>query len=324
MQKLAEICIRRPVFATMLILALVVVGAAAYYNLGVDRFPSVDMPTVSLRTTLPGASPEETETEVSEVIEEAVNTVEGIDELRSISGNGSSFVIATFNLNRNIDVAAQDVRDRVAAVLKKLPDDVDPPVISKLNQNDSDPVITLAVSGQRTLRELTELADKVLREQLERSRGVGAVTIVGGIERAMNVWIDSGRLIAHNLPITAVRDAILQQNADVPGGNVTGGEQERTLRTTGKLATAAAFNEMVVTTTNGVPIKVKDLGYAEDGTKEIRSTARLNGVPAVSIEIQRQSGANTVEVIDGVKENLERLKAQIPPDVEVQIIRDQS
>src|SRR5690349_1532763 len=149
MQKLAEICIRRPVFASMLILALVVVGSAAYFKLGVDRLPSVDLPTVSVRTTLPGAAPEEVETEVTEIIEEAVNTVEGIDELRSISGPGSSIVFATFNLNRNIDVATQDVRDRVASVLKKLPDDVDPPIISKLNQNDTDPVITIALSGER-------------------------------------------------------------------------------------------------------------------------------------------------------------------------------
>jgi HAE1 family hydrophobic/amphiphilic exporter-1 len=324
MQKLAEICIRRPVFASMLILALVVVGATAYFRLGVDRFPSVDLPTVSIRTTLPGASPEETETEVSEVIEEAVNTVEGIDELRSISGNGSSIVIATFNLSRNIDTAAQDVRDRVAQVLKKLPDNVDPPIVSKWNQNDSDPVLTLAISGPRTLRELTEIADKTLKIQLERSPGVGDVSIVGGVNRAMNIWVDADKLVARNLPITAVRDAVLEQNADVPGGNVTAGEEERSLRTTGRLATAEQFNEMVVTTVNGVPIKVKDVGRAEDGTKEIRSTARLNGVPAVSLEIQRQSGANTVEVIEGVKKKLASLRGQIPADVDVQVIRDQS
>src|SRR5688500_9905440 len=324
MRALADISIKRPVFASMLSRALVVVGAAAYFRLGVDRFPSVDLPTVSVRTTLPGASPEEVETEVSERIEEVVNTVEGIDELRSISGSGSSFVIATFNLDRDIDVAAQDVRDRVATVLRDLPEDVQPPVISKLNQNDNEPVVTVALSGDRSLRELNELADKVLKVQLERSKGVGEVRIVGGIERAMNVWVDADRLLAHGLPITAVRDAILQQNADVPGGNVTGGEQERALRTTGKLASEADFNEMVITTVNDVPIKVKDVGYAEDGTKEVRSTARLNGVPAVTVEVSRQSGANTVEVIESVKANLERIKVQLPPDVKMEVIRDQS
>ena len=308
----------------MLILALVVVGAAAYFRLGVDRFPSVDLPTVSVRTALPGASPEEVEAEVAERIEEVVNTVEGIDELRSISGTGQSFVIATFNLDRDIDVAAQDVRDRVATVLRDLPDDTDPPVISKLNQNDNEPVITVALSGERSIRELTELADKVLNKQLERSRGFGEVRITGGLERAINVWVDADKLVAHGLPITAVRDAILAQNADVPGGNVTGGAEERQLRTAGKLTSEAAFSEMVVTTVNGVPVRVRDVGHAEDGTKEVRSTARLNGVPAVLVEVSRQSGANTVEVIESVKANLERIAAQLPPDVKMEVIRDQS
>src|SRR5918993_1326698 len=188
MRTLADICIRRPVFASMLILALVVVGAASYFRLGVDRFPSVDLPTVSVRTTLPGASPEEVETEVSERIEEVVNTVEGIDELRSISGTGSSFVIATFGLERDIDVAAQDVRDRVATILRNLPDDTDPPIVSKFD-NDSAPVITLSLSGERSIRELTELADKTIKRQLERSPGVGEVLLVGQLERAINVWV---------------------------------------------------------------------------------------------------------------------------------------
>ncbi|HEY4719260.1 MAG TPA: efflux RND transporter permease subunit, partial [Candidatus Methylomirabilis sp.] len=180
MQKLAEVCIRRPVFAAMLILALVVVGAASYVRLGVDRFPSVDLPTVSVRTQLPGASTEEVETEISKRVEEAVNSVEGIDELRSISGPGASVVIVTFNLNRDIDTAAQDVRDRVAAVLRDLPEDATVPLISKVD-NDQHPVLTVALAGDRPLRELTELADKVVKIRLERSAGVGEVRIVGGL-----------------------------------------------------------------------------------------------------------------------------------------------
>src|SRR3954447_1353082 len=226
MQKLAEICIKRPVFASMLVLALVVVGAAAYFRLGVDRFPAVDLPSVSVRTTLPGASPETMETEVAERIEEAVNTVEGIEELRSVSAQGSSFVIATFSLERNIDVAAQDVRDRVATVLKDLPDDVDPPVVSKFNA-DSALVLTVALSGERSVRELTEIGDKVVKEQLERSKGVGQVDVVGGLERTINVWVDADKLAAYNLPITAVRDAIVAQNAEVPAGNLTGERREQ-------------------------------------------------------------------------------------------------
>ena len=314
MQKLAEICIRRPVFASMIILALVVVGAASYFRLGVDRFPSVDLPNVSVRTTFPGASPEEVETMISQPIEEVVNTVEGIDELRSISGQGTSFVMATFNLDRDIDVAAQDVRDRVATVLKRLPDDVEPPIISKFNNEDS-PILTIAVSGDRSLRELTEIADKIVKVQLERSVGVGEVRLVGGLERAINIWIDADRLAAYQIPITAVRDAIQRQNADIPGGNVTSGAREQVLRTMGRITDPGAFNELVITSVNGSPIRIRDIGRAEDGTKEQRSLSRLNGVPTVQLQVRRQSGANTVEVIESVKENLARVTRQLPADV---------
>jgi HAE1 family hydrophobic/amphiphilic exporter-1 len=323
MQKLADICIRRPVFAAMIILALVVVGAAGYSRLGVDRFPSVDLPTVSVRTSLPGSSTEETEAEISQKIEEAVNTVEGIEELRSVSSGSTSFVIATFSLNRDIETATQDIRDRVAGVIRNLPLDVQPPVVSKFD-NDSSPVMSIALSGNRSLRELTEYADKVIKVQLERSAGVGEVQLVGGLERAINIWIDPDRLAAFNIPITAVRQAMVRQNAEAPGGNVTSGAREQTLRTMGRFDNAGDFNDLVVATINGQPVRVRDLGEAEDGTKEQRSIARLDGVPTVSLDIRRQSGANTVEVIEGVKEALARVQSQLPPDLKVQVIRDQS
>jgi HAE1 family hydrophobic/amphiphilic exporter-1 len=323
MQKLADICIRRPVFAAMIILALVVVGAASYGRLGVDRFPSVDLPTVSVRTTLPGSSTEETEAEISQKIEEAVNTVEGIEELRSVSSGSTSFVIATFNLNRNIDTAAQDLRDRVAGVLRNLPLATQPPVISKFN-NDTSPVMAVALAGNRSLRELTEYADKVIKIQLERAPGVGQVNLVGGLQRAINIWIDPDRLAAFNIPITAVRQAMVRQNAEAPGGNVTSGAREQTLRTMGRFQNSEEFNDLVVATINGQPVRVRDLGSAEDGTKEQRSIARLDGVPTVSLEILRQSGANTVEVINGAKEALARVQAQLPPDLKLEVIRDQS
>jgi HAE1 family hydrophobic/amphiphilic exporter-1 len=322
-QKLAEVSIRRPVFATMLILALVVVGAASYARLGVDRFPSVDLPTVSVRTQLPGASTEEVESEISKRIEEVVNTVQGIDELRSISGPGSSIVIVTFNLDRDIDAAAQDVRDRVATVLRDLPDDATPPIISKFD-NDSQPVLTVALSGDRTIRELTELADKTVKVRLERSSGVGEVRIVGGLERAVNVWVEADRLTAYRLPITAVRDALARQNTDAPGGNVTRGAREETLRTIGRLDTARAFEEVVVATIGGAPVRLRDVGWAEDGTKEQRSTARLDGVPSVILEIRRQSGANTIAVIEGVKAALAAVREELPPGLGVTVIQDQS
>ncbi len=323
MRTLAATCIERPVFATMIVLALVVVGAASFFRLGTDRFPAVDLPTIMVRTTLPGASVEEVETQVSEIIEEAVNQVEGITELRSVSGPGQSLVIVTFELNRNIDTAAQDVRDRVAAVLRRLPTDVDPPIIQKQNSENS-PTLSVSLSGQLSIRELTEIADKLVKVVLERSTGVGEVRIVGGLERAVNIWIEADRLAAYQLSIAEVRAALQQQNAEVPGGNVTTDVSERTLRTMGRFTDASQFSELVVATRNNQPIRVRDIGYAEDGTKEQRSLATLNGVPAVALEVRRQSGANTVEVVNGVKAALDRVRPQLPPGVEMEIVRDSS
>ncbi len=323
MQKLAEICIARPVFAAMLVLLMVVAGVVGFVKLPVDRYPAVDLPTVTIRTTLPGAAPEEVEVTVSQPIEEAVNTVEGITELRSISGPGSSLVLATFALERDIDTAAQDVRDRIAQVLRQLPRDVDPPVISKFD-NDSSPVLTIAVAGDRPLRELTELADKKVRVVLERCRGVGEVRIEGGHRRAINVFVDAGRLAALRLPITKVQQALARQNSDVPGGNVTGDQRELTLRTMGRYADPAAFQDLVVESRGGVPIRIADLGRAEDGIEEVRSIARLDGVATVVLEVRRQSGANTIAVIADVLAALDGLRASLPQDLRLEVVRDQS
>ena len=323
MQKLAEVCIRRPVFAAMLVLSLVVVGAASYARLGVDRFPSVDLPTVSVRTELSGASAEEVESQVTREIEQVVNTVQGIRELRSISGPGQSIVIVEFELRRNIDVAAQDVREKVALAIRNLPRDAKAPIIAKFD-NDQAPALTVAVAGDRPLRELTEIADKIVKVQLERSFGVGEVRLVGGLNRAINIWVEADRLAAYQLPITAVRDALVRQNADMPGGNVTAGLRESSLRTIGRVADPRAFDDVVIATVTGAPIRVRDVGRAEDGTAEQRSVARLNGVPSVILEVRRQSGENTVAVIESAKASLARLAGQIPPDVRLEVIRDQS
>jgi hydrophobe/amphiphile efflux-1 (HAE1) family protein len=323
MQKLAEVCIRRPVFAAMIVLSLVVVGAASYFKLGVDRFPAVDLPTVTVRTNLPGASSEEIETLVSQPIEEVVNTVDGIDNLRSVSVQGASIIIATFKLNRDTDTAAQDVRDRVATVVRDLPPDTKPPVISKVN-NDNTPVITVALSGPHTIRELTEYADKIVKVQFERAGGVGDVNVVGGLDRAINVWVDAERLAAYKIPITSVYDALQRQNSDVPGGNVETGRRELVLRTLGRYTNPRDMEDLVIANINGAPVKIRDIGHVEDGTKEQRSVARLNGVPTVTLEVQRQSGSNTVEVINNIKTELERVKPQLPPDIKMEVIRDQS
>jgi HAE1 family hydrophobic/amphiphilic exporter-1 len=307
----------------MIVLSLVVVGAAGFFKLGVDRFPSVDLPTVSVRVNLPGAAPEEVESLVAQPIEEVVNTVDGISELRSVSGQGTAIVIATFKLDRNLESAAQDVRDRVNTLGRQLPEDATPPIVQKFD-NDSTPVLTLALAGDRSLRELTELGDKIVRPQLERIGGVGEVQVVGGLERAINVWIDAERLKAYQISIAQVRDALARQNADVPGGNVTTTKEELVLRTMGRFTDPRQFEDLVIANINGAPVKLRDVGRVEDGTKEQRSLSRLNGVPTVTLDIRRQSGANTVEVIKGLKDALPRVSAQLPQDVQVEVIRDQS
>jgi HAE1 family hydrophobic/amphiphilic exporter-1 len=307
----------------MIILSLVVVGAAGFFQLGVDRFPSVDLPTVSVRVGLPGAAPEEVESLITQQVEEVVNTVDGISELRSISGQGTSLVIATFKLDRNLESAAQDVRDRVNTLGRRLPEDATPPIVQKFD-NDSTPVLTVALTADRSLRELTELADKTARPQLERVGGVGEVRVVGGLDRAINVWIDAERLAAYQISIAQIRQALERQNTDVPGGNVTTGKEELTLRTLGRFTDPRQFGELVIANVNGAPVKLRDVGRVEDGTKEQRSFSRLNGTPTVTLDIRRQSGANTVEVIRGLKEALPRVGAQLPEDVKLEVIRDQS
>jgi HAE1 family hydrophobic/amphiphilic exporter-1 len=321
--KLTDISLRRPIFGTMIVLALVVIGTSSYFRLGVDRFPSMDLPTVNVSVSLPGAAPEEVETSITQPIEEVVNTVDGISELRSFTTLGNSNVSLTFDLSRDIETAQQDVRDRVATVLRKLPREAFPPVIQKTN-NDLDPILTLGLAADRPLRELTEMADKIVKPQIERSFGVGNVTLQGGLSRAINIWVDADRLAAYQMDIGLIRDALVRQNTDTPGGNVTSSTSETVLRTMGRVVNPRDFNDVVITTVNGSPIRIRDIGYAEDGTKEERTRSRLNGATTVTLDVRRQIGANTVSVIEGVKAQLASVQAELPPDVKIEVLRDQS
>ncbi|MEZ6113874.1 MAG: efflux RND transporter permease subunit [Pirellulaceae bacterium] len=320
---LAEICVRRPVFALMIVMALVVAGIAAFPQLGVDRFPNMDLPTVYVRTSYPGAASQEVESEVTQMLEDAVATVAGIDELRSISSDSQSLVIVTFNLTRDIDAAVQDVRDAISSVLNLLPPDIDPPVVKK-QDTDASPIMTLAVAGPRTPSELYFLADRSVKNVIESAPGVGQVLIVGAADRAVQVNIDARRLAAHRLSILQVRDALARQNAEVPGGRVDEGIRERNLRTLGRVPHARDFPDLVVTNVSGTAVRLSDLGEVRDATKEVRSLARLNGQPAVVLQVQRQSGENTVRVIEAIKNRLPRCESMLPDDVKVTVLQDQS
>ncbi len=321
--RFADVFIRRPVFATMLIASLVVLGLFSYRGLGLDLFPNIDFPIVTVTTTLKGASVEEMETGVTKVIEEAVNTIDGIDELRSITKEGLSSLVVQFVLEKPRDIAAQDVRDKVAGVLAQLPVGTDPPVIEKFDV-DAVPVMSIAISGRRNLREVTELARKQVKEDIETLSGVGQVILLGGQERAINVFVDPDRLTAQGLSIGQMRTAIQQQNLELPGGRLDQTRRELLVRTMGRIEHVPDFNELIVAHVGDRPLRVRDLGYAEDGVVEPRTLARLNGENAVQLVVRKQSGTNTVEVIDRVKGELARLKRALPDDVEMRVIRDQS
>ena len=323
MQKLAEICVRRPVFATMLILTLVVLGIFSYNRLVIERFPRVEFPTVVISTILPGAGPQEIETEITDKIEEAVNTISGIEELRSTSSEGVSLVFITFELERELDSAAQDVRDKLNMALPLLPKNIEQPTVQKFDP-DASPIMTVSLASTRPIRETTEYADKVLRRQIESIAGVGQVQIIGGRKRQINVKLDGDKLRAYNLTVAQVSAALQQQNLEVPGGRIEQTDRTLVLRTLGRLQSAADFNSIVVANRAGYPIKISDLGYTEDGEEEELSAGRYNDTPALLLQVRRQSGTNTVEVVDAVKERLEELKKAIPAGFEIKIVRDES
>jgi HAE1 family hydrophobic/amphiphilic exporter-1 len=307
----------------MLILAVVVAGVTAYGQLGIDRFPNIDLPSVRVQTVYPGAASAEVESEVTQPLEDAVATVAGLDELRSISNDGVSMLFLTFRLDQNINVAAQDVRDAISAVLNRLPPDIDPPVVQKQDL-DASPIMSLAVSGPRDTRELYFLADRYVKSTIESARGVGQVNIEGAVERAIQINVDAEKLAAYRMSIMQVHDAIVAQNAEVPGGRVDAGFRELSLRTLGRVPDSQDFNQLVVATVDNVPVRIGDLGEAVDLTKERRTLALFDGKPAVVLQVQRQSGMNTVEVIDAVKQRINTARALLPPDIEVSILQDQS
>ncbi|MGE0359479.1 MAG: efflux RND transporter permease subunit [Vicinamibacterales bacterium] len=323
MQWLAELCVKRPVFAWVLILSLTVVGLFAFTRLGVDRFPNIDIPAVVITTRLPGAAPEQIETEVTDKIEEAVNTISGIDTLTSNSSEGVSQVVVNFILEKDANVAAQEVRDKINRVIPLLPRTVIQPTIEKLDPTAS-PVLTVAVTAAKPLREITEYADKVLRRQLESSDGVGQVLVIGGRNRQINLWLNGERLRGQNLTVNEVARALQAQNVEVPGGRIDQGARSVTLRTRGRVATVEEFGDIVIREVAGHPVRLRDIGEVEDGMAEATSQASLNGTPTVLLQIRKQSGTNTVEVANNLKARLAVLEQSLQPGYSLRIVRDEA
>ena len=320
---LAEICVRRPVFAIMLVAFLVVLGLFSFHDLGVDLFPRADPATVNINLRLPGATPEEMTTQVVIPLEESLSSISGLDELRAMTTEGATRITAQFVLEREIESAAQDVREKVAGALRRLPPNLLPPVIQKADP-DSDPVLSVVVASDRSLREITEIADKQVKRALETVDGVGEVSLTGGRERQIRVFADADKLNAYGLTVNQLQRAIEGENVEVPGGRIVRGQSELGVRTLGRIDAVSQFGEVIVSNVEGTPIRVNDLGRVEDSFAEPRTWNTVEGKPAVTLEVRRQSGTNTVRIIGAIKRKLAQVEKTLPPGVTLRVIRDQS
>ncbi len=322
MQWLAGLSVRRPVLASVIILAMVFLGVFSYAGLKVERFPNVDIPFVFVTVVDPGASPEEIESDVTNKIEDAVNSISGIDHIQSTSAEGVSIVMVQFVLEKNIDVAGQDVQNKINSI-PDLPAGIDPPTVAKFDPGAL-PVMTLALSANRPVRDLSEYADKVLRPQLEGTAGVGQATLIGDQPRQINVWVDPERLAAYGLPVTDVLRAVQNQNVQLPAGNVDQGNTQLTLRALNRITSPQELATAGLTVRDGRPITVGDVATVEDGAAEPVTTANVNGTPAVLLQITKQTGTNTLNVVNALKARLARITPLLPAGYDLRIVRDQS
>ena len=321
---LSELCVRRPVFATMLVMSLVVLGIFSFRDLGVDLFPKADPATVNVGLSLPGASPDEISSSVIEPMEQSISGVSGIDEISARISEGKGSITVRFVLERDLNDAVNDVREKVAGAIKNVPPELLPPVITKVDP-DADPVMSLMVSSDAmSLRTLTELADKQVSRSIQTVNGVGQVTIAGSRAREIHLVVDIQKLNSYGLSITQVRDAVIAENVEIPGGAVEQGKGQLLLRTMGRIDASADFNNIVVATKNGTPIRVSDIGYAEDSFERPTSSVWYGDKPAVLLDIRRAMGENTVSVIEGIRGRLQSIERTLPKSVKLTIVRDDS
>jgi len=321
--KLADVSIRRPVFAFMMSLAMVTIGVFSYKDLGVDLMPKTDLPNVNVNVSLPGASAEEVESQLTKPIEEAVNSIAGIDELRTTSNQGSSNTNITFTLEKPIDVAVQDVRDKIGPIVGRFPNNAGPPVIQK-NDPDSSPILTLAMYGSRDPKELTDIVDQKIKQVIETINGVASVQFNGDRHRQIQLLLNADRLNAYGIPVDQLRQAVQRQNVEIPGGTFISGPSEIALRTMGRLENVDDFNRIILSQRNGSAVTFKDVGRVVDTVEEVRNVTRVDGQTAVSLSVVKQTGTNTVQVVDDVLARVELIKQTLPADIHVAVRRDQS
>ena len=321
---LSDLSVKQPVFATMMMVALVVLGIFAYRELSIDLFPDVDLPVVTVQTVYPGVAPETVETEVTKRIEEAVNPIEGVKHITSTTTEGVSIVVAEFELGTDIHTAAQDVRSKVSALRRDFPAAVEEPVIERIDPADL-PIVSLSVtSPQLSSKDLTTLAEKVITKRLENIEGVGSIKIVGGQRREIQILLDPGKMKAYGLTVPEVVLALRRENIEVPAGKITGGTVEELVRIEGKFEDPRLFSSLIVKTIQGVPVHLDEIASVADAHEEQRTLALINGRRALALEIRKQSGSNTVDVAEGIKAALPKLNGELPGDTRLSVVKDSS
>ena len=322
--KISDMSIRRPVLASMLSLALVLFGVIGYTQLAVREFPDVDAPIVSVTTVLPGANPQVVESAVTDILEEELSTVEGLRTLTSSSAEGVSNITLEFNLERGVEAAAQDTRDKVARIRERLPEDVEEPVVAKQDA-DAQPFFWLALSGENyDLLQLSDIGDRLVKSRLQTLPGVGQARIFGERRFSMRVWLSSSELSARGLTVQDVQQAIRSRNVEVPAGRIESERREFTVRSLGELKTPEEFGNLVVSNTGGILVKLKDLGRVALGPEDERSALRFKGIQSIAIGVVRQSKSNIISVSDAISAELPRIQASLPPGVTLNIGFDQS
>ncbi|MFL5350508.1 MAG: efflux RND transporter permease subunit [Hyalangium sp.] len=315
--------IHQPIFTAMLVLAVVVFGVFAYPKIGVDQFPDVDFPVVTVTTVLPGADPETVENNVSQPLEEGLNTLSGVETLRSVNVESVSQIIVQFSLDKNVNIAAQDVRDRVQATLSKLPKEANAPVVEKFDIGAA-PILTLAVNGPLPIQEITRLSKDVVKPALQRKQGVGGIDLVGGQEREIQVVVDPGLLRTYGVSISDVTQALRAQSVDIPGGRTSEPGAERVVKLEGEARSVDALRNLIIASPAGAPVRIRDVANVVDGPQEARSAATFNGQHAVALVVRKQSGSNTVQVAHDVMESLSEITALLPKGVKVETVTDGS
>lgn len=321
---LSDVSIKRPVFATMMMVALVVLGTVSYFRLSVDEYPDVTYPVIVVQTAYPGASPEVVERELSKPMEEALNTTEGLKEITSTSMEGASLVRLQFHLGVDVQAMQPEVQGKIGRIRRTLPRDMEEPIVVRFDPNDR-PIMSIAVqSAVRPMRELTDLAEEVIGNRIESIPGVGGVQVVGGAAREIRIELDPIALRAYGISPAQVVAAVQRENQEVPAGRVQRGNEERLVRITGRITDPLLFGDVAVTVRNGAPIRVRDVGNVVDGTAEKRSASYMGDNPALSLDILKITGANTVEVADQVRVVVEELQRQLPSDISLLVIRDDS